>query len=470
MTLHYNYEICWRNYRGLRDTGWLNIRPLTILLGPNNSGKSSIFGPLLLMSQTLAARDVRTAIVTRGPTINVGSYNEFVHQHKVQEDIFFGFRFHTHEPPAEIDDNAIYPPGVLELTLGVGDEQQETCLKDFRILDIYKRQMLKRSLGANGAYSLRQRNLPALKGREAKAIKEDFPFNFAFSPTTALGSFDDDSEPDAKSSKNPFSREFQEYLRCVGFTYDMLRNIFNELSYVGPLRERPRRYYETSGSIPMSVGIRGQQTANLIKRRHGEFQEQLDAWVRRFEFGDALQVKNWSDDLFSLVFSGERPRSKTNLADVGFGASQVLPLIVQALAARESSLMIAEQPEIHLNPRLQGVLADLFVEMANADRRVIVETHSEHLLLRLRTLIASGTIDPSLVALYFVEKAGTLSTVKEIPIEANGHIRASDWPHGFFEDGLKLSLALASEQAKASVKPRAKTKEKRQAKRKGAGK
>lgn len=61
MTLHYNYEICWRNYRGLRDTGWLNIRPLTILLGPNNSGKSSIFGPLLLMSQTLAARDVRTA-------------------------------------------------------------------------------------------------------------------------------------------------------------------------------------------------------------------------------------------------------------------------------------------------------------------------------------------------------------------------------------------------------------------------
>lgn len=458
MALHYNYEICWRNYRGLRDTGWLQLRPLTILLGPNNSGKSSIFGPLLLMSQTLAARDSRTAIVTRGPTINVGAYKEFVHQHRDAEDVFFGFRFHTHPPPAKIDDKAIYPPGVLELTLGAGDEQQETCLKDFRILDIYKRQMLRRRLRLDGKYSLQQRNLAPLKGREARAIREDYPFNFAFSPTTALGSFDDDSEPDAKASKNPFSREFQEYLRCVGFTYDFLRNIFGSLSYIGPLRERPRRYYENSGSIPSTVGIRGQQTANLIKRRHEEFQVELDSWVRRFEFGDSLRVKSWSDDLFSLMFADERPRSVTNLADVGFGASQVLPLIVQALAARRSSLMIAEQPEIHLNPRLQGVLADLFVDMAKTDRRVVVETHSEHLLLRLRTLIANGTINPDLVALYFVEKAGTISSVREIPIEPNGHIRAGDWPHGFFEDGLKLSLALASEQAKASAKPRAKAK------------
>lgn len=234
---------------------------------------------------------------------------------------------------------------------------------------------------------------------------------------------------------------------------------------LAPLRERPRRYYENSGSIPSTVGIRGQQTANLIKRRHSEFQEELDAWVRRFEFGEALQVKSWSDDLFSLIFRGERPRSLTNLADVGFGASQVLPMIVQALAARPASLMIAEQPEIHLNPRLQGVLADLFVDMAKKDRRVIVETHSEHLLLRLRTLIANGTIDPKLVALYFVEKAGTISAVREIPIESNGHIKADDWPYGFFEDGLRLSLALASEQAKATARAISKGKSKA----KGAG-
>jgi predicted ATPase len=179
----------------------------------------------------------------------------------------------------------------------------------------------------------------------------------------------------------------------------------------------------------------------------------LNAWVRRFDFGRALEVKPLSDDLFSLELVGTRNgkgRDKTNLADVGFGGSQVLPLVVQALTAPKESLMIAEQPEIHLNPRLQGVLADLFVDMAKQDRRVIVETHSEHLLLRLRTLVARGVIPPSDVALYFVEKRDGKSTVREIPITTKGHIEPDRWPVGFFEDGLKESLALATQQAKST--------------------
>lgn len=451
MALHFNYEICWKNYRGFRDSGWLQLRPLTILLGPNNSGKSSIFGPLLLMSQTLAARDYRTALVTRGATVNVGGYKDLVHQHVIKNNVFFGFRFHTHPKPEKIDESALYAPGVVELTFGVGGNAPEIELKDFRLLDIYNRQMLRRRLGKRGSYNLEQRNLPKLRGREATAIKKDEPFNFAFSPTTALAEVGRDS-PDSRTRRRQFSRAFQTYLSSVGFTYDFLRTVLGSLSYIGPLRERPRRYYEISGSIPSSVGIRGQQTANLIRRRLADFEVELNSWVRRFEFGNALRVHDWSDDLFSLVFEGERPRAKTNIADVGFGASQVLPLIVQSLAARAESLMIAEQPEIHLNPRLQGLLADLFVDMAKRDRRVVVETHSEHMLLRLRTLIARGAISPDLVALYFVEKSGSVSSVREIPISNKGHIRADDWPQGFFEEGLKESLALVTEQSKPSGK------------------
>ena len=174
---------------------------------------------------------------------------------------------------------------------------------------------------------------------------------------------------------------------------------------------------------------------------------EIDAWVRRFGFGKGLAINELSKDLFSIVVETEAGR-KDNLADVGFGISQVLPLIVQAIAAPEESLTIAEQPEIHLNPKLQGVLAELFVEMANADHRVVVETHSEHLLLRLRTLVAQGEIDSRKVAIYFVEKKGEHSTIRHIPLEANGHVQPAEWPDGFFGDTLQESLALASSQAK----------------------
>ena len=106
----------------------------------------------------------------------------------------------------------------------------------------------------------------------------------------------------------------------------------------------------------------------------------------------------------------------SNIADAGFGTSQLLPLIIQTLTARPGTITIAEQPEIHLNPRLQSVLADLFVEMANTGHHVIVETHSEHLLLRLRRLVASGKIKSSEVAIYFIERLKGESTVRSVPI------------------------------------------------------
>ena len=151
--------------------------------------------------------------------------------------------------------------------------------------------------------------------------------------------------------------------------------------------------------------------------------------------------------LFSLSFLGNG-RSRTNIADAGFGASQVLPLIVQALAAERNSLTIAEQPEIHLNPRLQYLLADLLVEMANGDHRVIVETHSEHLLLTLRRLVADGKIKHDQVAIYFVEKTKGASKIRAIDLTDNGHILSETWPKGFFEDSLSESLALAAAQSR----------------------
>ena len=226
-----------------------------------------------------------------------------------------------------------------------------------------------------------------------------------------------------------------------------MHSIFDDLAYTGPLRERPRRYYEASSEAPASVGSRGENAPNILHRQFDSLDKRIGKWVREFEFGDAIRLEDLSDDVFALQFITRRPRSHTNIADAGFGASQVLPLVVQAVASTRDSLTIAEQPEIHLNPRLQTLLADLFVDMANRRRNVIVETHSEHFLLRLRRLVATGRIKNDRIALYYVEKRGGISQVRAVPIKPNGHIDTPDWPRGFFEEALRESLALASVQS-----------------------
>jgi len=159
-------------------------------------------------------------------------------------------------------------------------------------------------------------------------------------------------------------------------------------------------------------------------------------------------LKHHYSNTYSLRFLKDNSHFYTSIANAGFGASQVLPLILQAIVSPKRSITIAEQPEIHLNPKIQCELADLFVSMADKGQTIIAETHSEHLLLRLRRLIAEEKIDSENVAIYFVEKNGHDSVIKNIKLQENGHINQIDWPKDFFGESLKESLAMASEQAK----------------------
>ena len=119
----------------------------------------------------------------------------------------------------------------------------------------------------------------------------------------------------------------------------------------------------------------------------------------------------------------------TSLVDAGFGASQLLPILIQGLIAPEGGTMLLEQPEIHLHPRAQADLADFLVEVSRRGVGVIVETHSEHLLTRLyrgasRTSRWTGVH----VALYYVTRSEEGSQVT--PVEINEYGQVPDAPQG----------------------------------------
>lgn len=147
-----------------------------------------------------------------------------------------------------------------------------------------------------------------------------------------------------------------------------------------------------------------------------------------------------------LVLYDHHSRTEVSHRDVGIGISQVLPVLVNVYGVSNKIIAI-EQPELHLHPRLQAELGDVFIESALGPRRntLLLETHSEHLLLRImrrmretsRNQSAAGipSVRPADVSVLYVDPAGSKSIIREMPLKDNGDL-VKAWPGGFFEEGL----------------------------------
>ena len=173
----------------------------------------------------------------------------------------------------------------------------------------------------------------------------------------------------------------------------------------------------------------------------------VNQWLKRFGINYSLRVKR-RKDVFALQLLDSRRGTELSHVDVGFGISQLLPIIVQCLAV-DDKLIIVEQPEIHLHPRLQSELGSFLIEAAETTKnRFLIETHSEHLLLRIQRRMRetqSGlapkrqTVTPGNVDVLYVEPQEDRSTVRRMPLRPNGAL-AKAWPGGFFEEGLEEVL------------------------------
>jgi hypothetical protein len=451
----------WQNFRGFADTDWLRLKPLTVFIGANNGGKSSLLEPLLLLKQSMLSRTGGNALLTRGTYHDSGSFRDFVHMHDPNQKVKFSLRWHSH-PTKPSQPVGAYPPGGADFTFSQGEEPETVSLASYRVFDTHQRLMLKRARRKTGTYSLKlNTNFPevASKIQDAhlrRTIREDQPVDFLFLSSAireeTLQPADGEGELPtlSLSSGDP---AVDHYCAAIEFVSVQIRSIFQRLFYLGPLREPARRVYSLSGEMPPDVGTRGENAPEIIYRwRNREsILTDLRKWLQHFEFNADLIWDGVGFEGFSLLLQHEKD-VPTSFLDVGFGVSQVLPLIVQGLKSPQQSWMVTEQPEIHLNPRLQAKLADFFVSLANDEKGVLIETHSEHFLLRLRSLVAEGLISDDDVALYYVEATEAGSSVRAVPIQANGYIDPKNWPAGFFEDSLRESLKLAHTQGARSSK------------------
>jgi predicted ATPase len=234
------------------------------------------------------------------------------------------------------------------------------------------------------------------------------------------------------------------YLNVINEANQGLESALGSLSYVGPLREAFERFYQPLGHVPTDVGITGRRAPDIVIGRHDEpdFRAWLTRWLREFGFRGGFEVSPATTGVHRIDVRATAKGTPVNIADSGFGLSQVLPFIVHGVHAPTNSLLVAEQPEIHLNPRLHRKLADLFAAMIKLQRNILVETHSEHFVTRVRSLVAAGKLAPSDVSLLYVEKRGQQSTVREVNLLEDGSIPEGQWPAGFFDEAMREAVEL----------------------------
>lgn len=212
---------------------------------------------------------------------------------------------------------------------------------------------------------------------------------------------------------------------------------------LGPFRTPPKRWYIFTGTSPQDVGYAGELLPDLLYRNPGLLEE-TNAWLERLEIGYELSVESAGArlrDLFEVRLRDQQRKGKVDvsLSDVGFGISQLLPFVVQSLAGQDQIITI-EQPEVHVHPRLQADLGDLLAYAAKKQRnQFLIETHSEHLILRLQKLVRDGELSPADVSVLYVQRGVEGSEVLQLRLDEEGDF-IDDWPGGFFPERLREIL------------------------------
>jgi hypothetical protein len=232
--------------------------------------------------------------------------------------------------------------------------------------------------------------------------------------------------------------------RVYAQTAQLLRQFLGELVYLGPLRESPERHYVFSGNVTRQVGKTGRLVPDVLFKNR-DLLKDVNAQLAAFNIGYELVVTGSPsgelNDVFSLRLVDRGTNVSASILDVGFGISQVLPVIVQSMLSRGKYLCI-EQPEIHLHPRLQAELGSLLVACTKKpyNNRFIVETHSQHLILRLQRLIRRKELDHREVSVIYVDKDSDGSRCLRLRLDEDGDFM-DEWPQGFFEEGYEEIFA-----------------------------
>jgi predicted ATPase len=466
----FNY-ISMKNFKAFR-TASLELRPITVLAGANSSGKSSIIHVLLLLKQTLESHRNRPLILS-GEFLNFSRYDEIVFGRRKDEPVTFSLALTGQSLPTSLTRgrlSAFFGPAEVETILTAGQPERLRSMYEvtYKVTFAPFQERERRGITIRSACAsslLAGLELRRAELRLEQAAEETYTGTVSIPSPGGLTPLHDIVDVEWTNflparadyrTRDMKGKAGRNEVPLDLFAIPNLRvELTERLHYVGPLRSEPQRAYFVLGDR-VELGYRGEYTAQvlLLERDEpvdyvidGQFREKaiglLEAVNRTLKMMNLQSIEPFSREgvvsqLMLPLIRDDKPI--VTIVDVGFGISQLLPIIVAGLRANRGDTLILEQPETHLHPKVQEALADFLVLLYHLGKHVIVETHSDHLINGLRVRIVDDQTDTlkDAVQVAFVripEAKGEGSLIEPLQFDEYGMI--VNWPPEFMSDGMK---------------------------------
>ena len=429
-------HLCLRDYRAFKRQNFAFAK-LNIFVGRNNSGKSSAISALNLLAQTSGERELSsTPLLLNGQYDSLGTFIDVVHGNVPRRPIGIEFGFGRYEVKLEFK----YRTGRRQIEL------QRFDLSD-RGRDVLRYSARKDAFDLYVFGKEVSKAFPGLRKRKP-TFRNFWPVGIA----------DIQEIMDIDRHRDPSSEVRELYYnltRTLAVAARELDSYFDAFESVSAFRDKPQRTYLFSGETARKVGTTGSNTAQILAAdisqrgaEKGSLLEGISRWFRATGIAQDVYVKSLTSRHFEICVRSN-DGSEHNICDVGFGCSQVLPVLIGGLKLFDRddpkksrrNIFIVQEPEIHLHPNAQAALGSFFTDLVQASGQVFIETHSDNLVLRVARHVAQGDLSPEDVAIFWVDDVGD-DRVTPIRITENGGFDP-EWPHGFFPQRHDESLALA---------------------------
>lgn len=424
------------NFRVFDDEVTIRFRPITVLIGKNNAGKSSIIKFLLMLQQSL---DPGTPefLSSEGHAVQLGLFEYLKNSRTNKKYLEFQLDMleeHT-TPPASIVDY------ISKFNEEHGSEVDYTKLSYFSEATVSYAK--KQQFGGDTGTAI------SVTGGEScrSVIQRSKPI---FAGVNFLDFTNDAIDEVQKSSKTPNSEKaFGTMHKLVAekICIDKIRNEIQSLRHLLPVRSEPKRVVIDAPPPPGNVGQNGEYALHHLKKILDETTQEKELVMKYMESVASVEGIRFDDlnYIFECLAKNRETGAETHISNFGFGVSQCIPIFVQgAIMPRFTSLMI-EQPEAQLHPTAQLELGSFFADLWGEHKvGSIIETHSGNILLRLRKLVAEGKIEAGDISVAFFDIQDGKACIRNLDINQDGTME-DGLPMEFFGadiiEGLELGAA-----------------------------
>lgn len=385
----YLKNISFSSYKRFANTETIELAPVTILIGKNSSGKSSVLKLLPMLETSFSGLLKKSAIKFNNDEVILGSsFSDITHNGNS-----LGLSFCV-----EFESKLIIRVSLLSLKA-----EGDVIINEYQV-DYQGREILLRLKKQNNAYLY---------------ICEKTGKEYA-----------------ADSFSGFINAQVLEDLACP-------KNLWQEVvkvDYIGPFRKSPERVYSYGGMESFEkVGIDGRIAYDILYNST-DLQEKVSEWYESNFNGARIDIKSLDKGMYQVRMQKKDNPFFVNIADEGQGMSQVLPIVVRCLMPENNTVIAIEQPELHLHPAAHLNLAKLFARTAkDLNHHYLIETHSENLLLGIRDAVVDkdNPLTDKDVLIYFVdEDENGCAYLRRIEINAEGDL--SDWPEGVFNESYEI--------------------------------